>query len=297
MAAQAPSILGNRKKNSALIVPMRPFRREQIFSSVRAVYGRQPTSSKRSEPSISAPHSIDFAFLGHEATLVRVPGQPTYRRNIPAGTGGMHGYELLEFVEVEGASEFVELSPALEIRKAAAEYFKAPDAITLDEIQAVDDQVLWAVSSRFRAHAMGGWPLNDLEAESLMRSLIGHLACIYLGGQRPRTNDSRLCAKTLSELRDYIEAFIANPISVKSLAGVVNRSPYHFMRTFALTTGMKPHEFVRAIRMERAKEALLSGARVKEVAIAVGYVPGHRFRNAFHRYFGTHPSTFVDTVR
>ena len=274
----------------------RPYRYEQNFGCVKAVYGRQPSSKERLEPSVSSPYSIDIAFIGHEKTWVRVPNGTTYARTIPAGTGGMHGYEHLEFVSVDGSSEFLELVPSLEVRETAAHEFKAPDAVHLDEIQGINDSVLWAVTSRFRAHAMGGWCLDVLEAEELIRTLTGHLICTQLGGQLPRSNDSRLSVRTLAEIRDYIEAFIKRSIPVKALAQVPNRSPHHFMRTFTATTGMKPHEFVRAIRMERAKELLLIGHPVKYAATAVGYFPGHSFRKAFYRYFGVHPSTFVKSI-
>lgn len=274
----------------------KPFRNEQNFDSVRAVYGRQPSSQLRSEPSVSSPYSIDIAFIGHEETLVRVPGGPTYARSIPAGTGGLHGAETLEFVSVDGSSEFLELVPSLEIRKTAANYFKSPDAAHFDEIQDVEDQVLWAVTSRFRANAIGHWHLDSLEAEELIRTLVGHLICARLGGRLPRTNDSRLSTYVLTELRDYIEAYIKEKITVNKLAKVAKRSPYHFMRTFTLTTGMKPHDFVRAVRMERAKEALLAGRRIRDVSAAVGYVPGHSFRKAFRQHFCIDPSTFVNTI-
>ena len=274
----------------------KPYRHEQNFGSVKAVYGRQPSSERCSQSSVSSPFSIDIAFIGHEETLVRLPGRSTYARAIPAGTGGIHGSEPLEFVRVDGSSEFLELSPSFEIRAAAANHFKAPDAIYFDEIQDVDDRVLWAIASRFRSHAMGGWFLDNLEAEELIRCLVGHLICTRLGGRRPRTNDSRLSARVLNELQSYIEASIDKPILVKTLAKIAHRSPYHFMRTFTLTTGMKPHEFVKAIRMERAKKALISGAKVKDAAIAVGYVPGHSFRKAFQQHFGMYPSIFADAV-
>ncbi|MEM9948379.1 MAG: AraC family transcriptional regulator [Cyanobacteria bacterium P01_D01_bin.36] len=272
------------------------YRHEQNFGAVSAVYGRQPSSTDRIGPSVSAPYSIDLAFIGHQDTWVRVPGGPTYARTIAAGTGGLHGHEPLEFVSVDGSSEYVELLPSAEVRMTAANFFKAPEAAQFDEIQGVDSQVLWAVASRFRAHAMEGWYLDDLEAEELIRTLVGHLICTKLGGRRARMNDSRLSARVLSDLRDYIEAHMQDPIAVKMLAEISNRSPYHFMRTFTLTTGMKPHEFVRAVRMERAKEALLLGHRVKCVATAVGYVPGHSFRRAFKQYFGVSPSIFVKEV-
>lgn len=79
----------------------------------------------------------------------------------------------------------------------------------------------------------------------------------------------------------------------KVLANLTHRSSYHFMRTFTLTTGMRPHQYVKAIRMERAREALLQGNSVKATAIAVGYAPGHSFRKAFYQYFGVRPSQWT----
>ena len=274
----------------------RPYRRDHDFGFARAVYGRQPSSKERLEPSIASPYSIDIAFIGHEETWVRGPSGPTYARRIPAGTGGIHGAEHLEFVSVDGSSEFLELQLSLDVREAAAKEFRAPDAAYFDEIQGIDDPVLWAVACRFRAHAIGGWLLDGLEAEELIRTLVGHMVCAHLGGQRSRINDRRLSPVELVKLRDFVEANIKEPIPVKQLADIVDRSLYHFMRTFALTTGMKAHEFVRAIRMERAKEALLLGSQVKDTAMAVGYVPGHSFRKAFYRYFGVRPSAFVKSV-
>lgn len=276
--------------------PFRPYRNEQTFDFVKAVYGRQPKSQLRLEPSVSSPYSIDIAFIGHEETLVRVPGGSTYAKAIPAGTGAIHGAQQLEFVKVDSSSEFLELQPSLEVRETAANYFRAPSAACFDNIQHVDDQVLWAVACRFRAHAAGGWLLDELEAEELTRTLVGHMICTQLGGRRPRVNDAHLSDSRLAKLRDFVEASIKQPILVKALADVTDRSLYHFIRTFTLTTGMRPHEFVRAIRMERAKEALLLGNRVKDVATAVGYVPGHSFYKAFYRHFGVYPSAFVNSL-
>ena len=275
---------------------LKPYRHEQNFGSVRAVYGRQPSCHKGEQPCISEPHSIDIAFLENKETLVRRLNGPTYARHIRAGTGGLHGGEPLEFVSVRGSAEFLELVPSLEIRTTAADYFRAPSAVHFDAIEDIEDQVLWAVSSRFRAHVLQGWLLNETEAEELIRTLVGHLICSRLGGRLPRNNDSRLSARSLADIRDYVEASLQEKITVSKLAEVANRSTHHFMRTFSLTTGMKPHEFVRAIRMERAKEAIIAGRRVKDAAKTVGYVPGHSFREAFCRYFGVLPSNYSETV-
>lgn len=276
---------------------MKPYRYEQDFGNVTVVYGRQPSTRERSEPSIAKPHSIDIGFIGHERTLVRQPGGPVYARKIPAGTGGMHGFEPLEFVYVEGPSEYLELLPSLSVRTDAAAEFNSSAAISFDEIQDVDNLVLWTVATRFRAHAMGGWPLEPLAADVLIRCVVSHLVCTRLGGQPPRINDARLSSSVLNQLRDYIEANIQTNITLQNLATLAHCSPYHFIRMFTRTTGINPHEFVQSIRMERAKEALLSGAKVKSAALAVGYVHGHSFRKAFHRYFGTLPSLLLKAIQ
>lgn len=257
------------------------------------VYGRQPSTSLRDAPSISEPHSIDLAFLGHERTWIRRAGGPVEPRRIAPGTGGLHGGDAVEFVAVCGPSEYVELTPSEAVRADAAEHFRAPAVRAFDEIPGVEDAVLWAVAARFRGHATGGAPIDALGAEALIRTLVARLAVSRLGGRPPRVNDHRLSTATLARVRARVEARIAEPVTIADLAAVAHQSPYHFMRMFARTTGVRPHAFVRAVRMERARGALLAGASVAEAARGVGYAGGHSFRMAFRQCFGVLPSAYV----
>lgn len=275
---------------------MKPFRYQMDFDCARIVYGRQPASPEWTEPSISAPYSIDIAFTANEHTLVRRASGPAFVRAIPAGTGGLHGEEPVEFLHVPGPSEYLEIQPSLSVRTSVSNEFKSAAALHFDEVQGVKDQVLWAVAARFRAHATGGHPLDPLEADVLVRTLVGHLVCERLDGRRSRVNDRRLTSKTLTRLRDYVDAHLTDEIGVADLARVSHRSTYHFIRSFSLTTGMTPYDYVRAIRMETAKNNLVAGDRVKEAAQKSSYAAGANFRKTFHRHFGVNPSRFIKMV-
>ena len=60
---------------------------------------------------------------------------------------------------------------------------------------------------------------------------------------------------------EYVEANLAEPISLAKLAQLIHLSPYHFCRTFKQSFGVPPHRYHTSRRIERAK-ALLANARL-----------------------------------
>jgi AraC family transcriptional regulator len=74
-------------------------------------------------------------------------------------------------------------------------------------------------------------------------------------------------------------------------------SPFHFARAFKASTGLAPHQFVTARRMERAKTLLLeSRASVVEVAHAVGLSNVSHFRRMFRAHLGMLPGELRNGV-
>ena len=62
-------------------------------------------------------------------------------------------------------------------------------------------------------------------------------------------------------------------------------------RGFKSATGLTPHAFTTAQRLNRAKDLLLrSGQAVAEVAYEVGFSNRAHFRRLFRREFGVNPS-------
>jgi AraC family transcriptional regulator len=103
----------------------------------------------------------------------------------------------------------------------------------------------------------------------------------------------KLLPQRLRLVQDYVQAHLAEPILLESLASVACLSPYHFCRLFKQTTGQSPNQYVIQQRMERALHLLqTTESNLTQVAYAVGYrSPGH-FAQLFQRHTGCSPTAF-----
>ena len=76
----------------------------------------------------------------------------------------------------------------------------------------------------------------------------------------------------LRQVNDYIEAHLAEDISLGELANHVKLSQSHFSHLFRQSTGKSPYKFLIQQRVERAKELLLKqDMAIADVAISVGF--------------------------
>src|SRR5262249_8799401 len=72
---------------------------------------------------------------------------------------------------------------------------------------------------------------------------------------------------------EYIEEHLDGCPTLAQMAAVVRLNPYHFARQFKAATGLPPHQYVIARRVERAKQ-LLQGGRalpLAQVAAVAGF--------------------------
>jgi AraC family transcriptional regulator len=92
---------------------------------------------------------------------------------------------------------------------------------------------------------------------------------------------------------DYIEAHLAEHVSITTLAGLVRLSPYHFCRAFKRSFGVPPHRYHMQRRIEHAKtmfaEPLCS---VTDVGMTLGFVDTSSFSTAFRKMTGLTPSAY-----
>ncbi|MEM6477048.1 MAG: bifunctional DNA-binding transcriptional regulator/O6-methylguanine-DNA methyltransferase Ada [Pseudomonadota bacterium] len=65
--------------------------------------------------------------------------------------------------------------------------------------------------------------------------------------------------------------------SLAELAQLTGYSPTHFQRVFKRATGLSPAAYARALREERARDALQSGASVTDAVYEAGYSAPSRF--------------------
>ena len=93
--------------------------------------------------------------------------------------------------------------------------------------------------------------------EALGIALAHELARMNDGGASP-DEDLRggLPGWQQNKLMQYVEEHLAEEVSLASLAGLVQLSPYHFSRAFKQSFGVPPHRYLTDRRIERAKSLL-----------------------------------------
>jgi AraC family transcriptional regulator of adaptative response/methylated-DNA-[protein]-cysteine methyltransferase len=80
---------------------------------------------------------------------------------------------------------------------------------------------------------------------------------------------------------------------LEELAQAVGYSPTHFQRVFTRATGLSPAAYARALREERAREALVSGGSVTEAIYEAGFEAASRFYDSMEGKLGMAPSAWV----
>ena len=83
------------------------------------------------------------------------------------------------------------------------------------------------------------------------------------------------------------------------MAAVARLSVYHFARQFKAATGMPPHEYLIARRVERARQFLQGGRDLSlaEVAAQAGFRDQSQFSRHFKRLVGVTPGRFRTPAR
>jgi AraC family transcriptional regulator of adaptative response/methylated-DNA-[protein]-cysteine methyltransferase len=87
------------------------------------------------------------------------------------------------------------------------------------------------------------------------------------------------------------------PLALAGLAGDAGYSPAHFQKVFTRAVGLSPAAFARALRMERAEEALSAGERVTDAVYDAGFSAPSRFYEASGKRLGMAPSAWRDGGR
>ena len=100
--------------------------------------------------------------------------------------------------------------------------------------------------------------------------------------------------RKLRTVIEYITENLEGSPRLDQMAAVAQLSPSHFMRQFKAATGLAPHQYVIARRVERAQHLLKSDDEVAlaEVAVRVGFADQSHFSVHFKRIVGVTPRQF-----
>ncbi|MCR2806302.1 response regulator transcription factor [Paenibacillus soyae] len=99
---------------------------------------------------------------------------------------------------------------------------------------------------------------------------------------------------TFAQLLDYVNDHYGAGLTLESLARAFHYNSSYLGKLFKAQTGRTFNAYVDELRMKQAKRMLAQGAKVYEVAKAVGYANVDYFHAKFKRLEGESPSAFRD---
>lgn len=97
-------------------------------------------------------------------------------------------------------------------------------------------------------------------------------------------------ARHLAHVLRQMNARFAERMAVDDLAKMAHMSVPTFHQHFKATTGSSPLQYLKAVRLIRARQMLFGGGLVKSVARDVGYESESQFSREYRRFFGSPPS-------
>lgn len=128
-------------------------------------------------------------------------------------------------------------------------------------------------------------------ADGAAAAAAGYRACL-----RCRPDD---VARDAAAVLAAITAIKASeePLALAGLAAETGYSPSHFQRIFSRHTGLSPAAYARALRNERARDALSDGGRVTDAIYEAGFSGPSRFYAATSEHLGMAPSAWANGGR
>jgi len=90
----------------------------------------------------------------------------------------------------------------------------------------------------------------------------------------------------------YIDAHLAEPLSLEGLAALTGLSVWRFATVFRQCVGMAPHRYVNVQRVRHAQALLRQGATLAGAANAAGFCDQSHLSRRFKRECGMTPGQY-----
>lgn len=193
---------------------------------------------------------------------------------------------------VHGPGRIVQVlqDPAI-FRSVALEISGRSDMV-VEPILSFDDPLI-AQIARTLAQEIKGGPANRLLVDGLSNALAVQVMRRFVTLMPPPLAERGLSRERVRRVLDYIEAHLADELTLAELAEVACLSPTHFSRCFKQAAGVGLSRYVMQRRVERAKDLIRRTPHpLAAIAQAVGFTDQSHFTNIFRRETGTTPGQF-----
>jgi AraC-like DNA-binding protein len=134
----------------------------------------------------------------------------------------------------------------------------------------------------------------------MFRDAIGHAVVarlLELERVRPVQSAHGLPPVAVSRVTAYLDAHLADDLSVEDLSSIAGLRPAHFSTLFRTTFGEPPHQHLIRLRVERAQRLLERGADPSDAALAVGFYDQSHLARHMRRLLGVTPGQIAKARR
>lgn len=157
-----------------------------------------------------------------------------------------------------------------------------------------DRKLLTTIKALFACHHSTD---NELLIQELYQQVMIDLMQRHMKTSISMEENSSRYAEVLKRSIEYINDHIGDKLLLDDIARSAFLSPFHFLRIFNKLMGMTLHQYVLALRIERAKSYLLKNKTSIETTYKlVGFTDQSHFTKVFRKMTGLTPRQFKQTA-
>lgn len=129
--------------------------------------------------------------------------------------------------------------------------------------------------------------------DHLLLAVATHIATTY-GGMTPgKVRRNSLAPWQVKRAKEMLAANLTKDLSLLEVADACGLSLSYFSRAFKAATGMTPHGWLQACRIERARDLLRgTGQPLADIALSCGFADQSHFTRIFRRATGQGPGAW-----
>jgi AraC family transcriptional regulator len=168
------------------------------------------------------------------------------------------------------------------------------DQIELTSQWNIFDPVIQNIVGAMKADLEAGSPAGRLYGESFGTALAVHLLKNFSTSKLGLSEYScGLPQRKLKQVLEYIEAHLAEDISLEHLASLSGISSCYFSRLFKQSMQIAPHQYVIRQRVELAKQLIQqSDLCIADISLLCGFSHQSHLSRHFKRLVGFSPNAF-----
>ncbi|MCU6747990.1 AraC family transcriptional regulator [Faecalicatena acetigenes] len=135
---------------------------------------------------------------------------------------------------------------------------------------------------------------RDILEKAMILEVFAHIYDIFYTGQEISSTDSR-SMEVVTKLIGYIDAHIAEDLSLETLSEYVSFSTFHLSRMFKRYTGTTLNKYIINKRIDKAKLLLKGPMSITAVSKEVGFNNYNHFYRTFKNVTGTSPADYKES--